>query len=66
MDRWRRLLLLLACLFAGALVAVVGHGLSGSSAWALALPLALAIGWWAVADPTACIPSNESKEEGRR
>ena len=66
MGRWRRLLLLLACLLAGALVAVVGHGLSGSGAWALALPLALAIGWWAVADPTTCIPSNESKEEGRR
>ena len=35
MGRWRRLLLLLACLLAGALVAVVGHGLTGSSAWAL-------------------------------
>lgn len=66
MARWRRFLLLMACLLAGGLVAVVGHGLSGHGAWALAVPLALALGWWAVADPTTCLPPEDSREGERR
>ena len=46
---------------------VTAAGISWGAGTALAaLCTALALGWWAVADPTACIPSNESKEEGRR
>lgn len=66
MARWRRFLLLMACLLAGGLVAVVGHGLSGNSAWALALPAALAVGWWAAADPTTCLPSKDNRESEPR
>lgn len=50
----RRLALLLACLGAGSLVAWLGHRLSGDQIWVLAVPAALAVGWWFVADPTRC------------
>ena len=66
MARWRRILLLIVCLLTGGLVAVVGHGLSGHGAWALAVPAALAIGGWAAADPTTCLPSNDTRESERR
>ena len=55
-GRFRRVLLLLVCLALGSLVAWVGHALTGYAAWVLALPAALAVGWWAVADPTQCTP----------
>lgn len=48
------LLLLLACI--GLLAGVVGERLTGDSAWFLAIPVAVAIGWLFVADPTACTP----------
>jgi hypothetical protein len=65
-PRLRRLLLLLLCLLGGSLVGAVGHGLSGDGAWFLALPLALAVGWWAVADPGACLPTDPRDERPRR
>lgn len=62
----RLLLLLLACLLGGLLVGAVGHGITGDGSWFLALPLALAAGWWAVADPSACLPPDEPSERPRR
>lgn len=53
-GRGRRLLLLLACLAAGAAVALVGSWLIPAQAWWLAVPAAVAIGWLGVADPTRC------------
>jgi uncharacterized membrane protein YoaK (UPF0700 family) len=52
----RRLVLLLACLAAGAAVGAWGSAWSGSAAWWLAIPVALGIGWLFVADPTQCVP----------
>lgn len=49
-----RLGLLLGWLAAGAGVSAIGHALSGDTAWVLAVPLALVVGWWRVADPTRC------------
>jgi hypothetical protein len=53
----RRLLLLLLCVAGGLGVAVAGHHLSGAPEWFLALPLSIAAGWFAVADPSACMSS---------
>jgi uncharacterized membrane protein YoaK (UPF0700 family) len=52
----RRLVLLLACLAAGAAVGAWGSAWSGSAAWWLAIPVVLGIGWLFVADPTQCTP----------
>lgn len=49
-----RAVLLVACLALGAVVGVVGRHLTGSDAWFLALPLCVVVGWFVVADPTAC------------
>lgn len=56
----RRLLWLLLCFAVGLGVAIAGRLLSGSSAWALAVPVAIAIGWLFVADPTQCMPAKRS------
>jgi hypothetical protein len=51
-----RALWLLACLAVGAAVGIGGHWFTGSAAWFLAVPAALACGWWFFADPTQCLP----------
>jgi len=51
---WRRVAGLVALAAAGVAVGVVGSGLTGSAAWFLAIPLAIAAGWLAGADPTQC------------
>lgn len=56
MNRRGRVWLLLACLAAGATIGTLGLWLSGSSAWFLAVPAAVALGWLFVADPTDCTP----------
>jgi hypothetical protein len=56
MTPLHRLALLLVCLAAGAAVGAWGAAWSGSGAWWLAIPVALGIGWMAVADPTQCTP----------
>lgn len=50
----RRLAGLMACLAVGVGVGFAGTELSGSDAWYLAIPVAIAAGWWFVADPTRC------------
>jgi hypothetical protein len=56
MSTGRRLWLLLACVAVGTGMGVVGWWLSGDGRWALALPVAIACGWWFVGDPTRCTP----------
>ncbi len=50
----RRLALLVLCLCAGAAVGGVVAAWSGSAWGWVAVPLALAIGWLLIADPTQC------------
>lgn len=51
----RRIALLLLCLVAGAAIGFVGLHFTGSSTWFLAVPACVIAGWFAVADPTACL-----------
>ena len=49
-----RALWLLACLAIGTAIGIVGQWLTGSATWFLAVPAAIACGWWFIADPTQC------------
>jgi len=49
-----RIALLVLCVIIGAAVGFVGRSLTGSDAWFLAIPLCVAVGWFVVADPSAC------------
>jgi hypothetical protein len=51
-----RLAWLLACVFGGLVIAVIGSLLSGSSVWYVAIPAVVAVGWLFLADPTECEP----------
>lgn len=53
----RRALLLLACVTGGALAGWIAWLLTGSDRGFLAIPAAMAVGWWWLADPTACDPT---------
>jgi len=53
----RRLVWLMACVLAGALVGYLGNAWSGDTAWYLAIPAAVAVGWLFVADPSRCEPA---------
>lgn len=52
----KRLVWLAVCVAAGAGIGAAGHWLSGDTAWYLALPAAVAVGWWFLADPSRCTP----------
>ncbi len=45
---------MLACIFAGSIIAIIGSSLSDSSVWYVAIPAVVAVGWLFVADPTEC------------
>jgi hypothetical protein len=55
----RRLVLLAACLGLGLGVGGFGWALTADDRWFLALPIVLALGWLAVADPERCVSSAE-------
>ena len=56
----KRLAWLLACIFAGVLIAVIGSSLTGSTVWYLAIPALVAVGWLFLANPTECeLPPDE-------
>lgn len=59
-----RLILLFACLGAGSLIGYVGLRLTGGTAWFLAVPACVVIGWFTVANPTECLPVQERKPKG--
>lgn len=54
-----RVVLLACCVALGAAIGAVGEYVSGHTAWYLAIPLCIAVGWFFVADPTACSPRPE-------
>lgn len=56
-----RLILLFACLGGGALIGYVGLRLTGSTAWFLAVPACVVAGWFTVANPTECLPTEQRK-----
>lgn len=51
----RRLALLAVCLGLGLGIGCLGWTLSADERWFLALPIVLALGWLAVADPERCV-----------
>ena len=60
----KRLAWLLACVFAGAVIAIIGSSLSGSSVWYVAIPAIVAIGWLFLANPTECEPPSHKRPKG--
>ena len=61
----RRLLALLACVAAGALIGALVQWLTGRAEGWLAIPVLLAAGWLFVADPTQCEPRRDPPTKGR-
>lgn len=61
----RRIALLVGCLALGGVIGFVGERLTGDAAWFLAIPVCMAVGWFAVADPTSCIPAGDGRRSGR-
>ena len=59
----RRLAWLMACVFAGLAIAIVGNSLSGSTVWYVAFPAAVAVGWLFLANPTECEPPPRKRAE---
>lgn len=57
----KRLAWLLACIFIGLVIAVIGNSLWENSAWWLAIPAVVAIGWLFLANPTECEPPSRQK-----
>jgi len=62
----RRVLLLSLCLVLGFAAAFTGYHYTAAEAWFLAVPVCLAIGWFMVADPTACRPRQSPQDHDRR
>ncbi len=60
-----RLALLVALMAAGWLVGAAGSAASGNAYWYCAIPAAVALGWWFVADPTQCEPDRREPHGGR-
>jgi uncharacterized membrane protein YbjE (DUF340 family) len=58
----RRIVWLVLCLAAGALVGATGHALSGDARWYLAMAAAFAAGWLFFANPMACEASARRPE----
>jgi hypothetical protein len=54
---------LVMCIAVGSLVGALGSSLTGSDRWYLAIPLAVAIGWFFVANPLACEPSSTRRDK---
>jgi len=61
----QRVLLLLVCLALGLGAGFVGLHFTSSTAWFLAVPICLTIGWFFVADPTACTTTRASSKHDR-
>jgi F0F1-type ATP synthase assembly protein I len=53
------LLLLLGAVAVGCAAGFIGLHFTGSSAWFLAVPALVFLGWLAVANPTECLPPSE-------
>ena len=55
-NHGKRLVWLLACVFVGLVIAIIGAALSGSSVWYVAVPAVVAVGWLVLANPAECEP----------
>ena len=55
----RRLVWLVGCIALGLSIGFVGFHFTADSAWFLALPAVLTVGWFAIADPTQCLPPQQ-------
>lgn len=62
----RRLLWLVACIALGLAIGFVGFHFTANSSWFLALPAVLAVGWFAIADPTQCLAARQGGAGGDR
>ena len=60
----QRALLLVLCLGLGLAIGFAGYHYTAAEVWFLAVPICLAIGWFLVADPTACTPRAGKDAEG--
>ena len=60
-----RLALLVALAAAGWVVGTAGSAASGNAYWYCAIPAAVALGWFFVADPTQCEPGPGAPRNGR-
>lgn len=63
----RRLVWLVTCIGVGGIIGAIGAGMTGSMLWYLAIPVAVAVGWLVVADPSSCAPAagTPGKHDGR-
>jgi hypothetical protein len=55
----RRFAWLTGCLALGLAIGLIGFHFTAEQAWFIAIPAVLAVGWFAIADPTQCLPSNQ-------
>jgi len=53
----RRLAWLVGCLALGFAIGLAGFHFTASSAWFIAVPAVLAVGWFVIADPSQCLPA---------
>jgi len=53
----RRLGWLAGCLALGLALGLTGFHFTADSAWFVAIPAVLAVGWFVIADPTRCSPA---------
>jgi hypothetical protein len=60
----RRLVLLMVCLASGLGIGYIGWQVTAHQEWFLAVPIALLLGWLAVADPEQCVPPRDRRHEG--
>jgi len=61
----RRLALLVALAVVGWVVGAAGSAASGNDYWYCAIPAAVALGWFFVADPTQCEPGRGAPRDDR-
>jgi hypothetical protein len=66
MTLGRRLVWLVGCLALGLAIGFTGLHFTANQAWFLAVPGVLAVGWFAIADPTKCLPSTQRSARGDR
>jgi hypothetical protein len=50
----------------GLAVGLIGFQFTSDSAWFIAIPAVLAVGWFAIADPTQCLPPGRASPRTER
>jgi uncharacterized membrane protein YfcA len=57
----QRVAWLVGCIAAGLVIGLLARAFGGSGAWFLAVPVCVALGWLALADPTQCMPPDGAR-----